>query len=155
MHEREREKEMGNRSERVAPRPLQSAGRDTDPLPSLPLKTRCREVMRDQIFPYTRRVRDLGGSGKARREAAGSTVEACPMSVANNKIITVQKMGEATVEAKARGGGGWQSDDRCRQYSNSISLPVFFGSAPAPASVQHRLRPPPLRAVSFYFIGVQ
>ena len=29
---------------------------------------------------------------------------------------------------------GRESDDRCRQYSNSISVPVFFGPAPGPAS---------------------
>ena len=47
---------------------------------------------------------------------------------------------------------GRESDDRCRQYSNSISVPAFFGPALVP--VEHRLLLPP-RAVSFYFIGVQ
>ena len=94
--------------------------------------------------------------------------EACPMSVANNKIITVQKMGDATVKVRAGPGqaregreAGRLGDDRCRQYSNSISVhprllrsrsrsrprPVSTSAAAAAAAAA--------RAVSFYFIGVQ
>ena len=73
------------------------------------------------------------------------------MSVADNKIITVQKMGDATVEAK--------EVRRRATVAANIQIPSpsrsFSALQPPPASSidfgRGRLR----RAVSFYFIGVQ
>ena len=75
------------------------------------------------------------------------------MSVADNKIITVQKMGDATVEAKeVRRRATVAANIQIPSPSRSFSA-LQPSSAPA-SSIDFgrgRLR----RAVSFYFIGVQ
>ena len=91
--------------------------------------------------------------------------EACPMSVANNKIITVQKMGDATVKVRAGPGqargrpergerqGGWATTVAANIQIPSPSILVFFGPAPAPVGpVPYRLRPPPPPRAQFHFI---
>ena len=90
----------------------------------------------------------------------GGGGEACPMSVANNKIITVQKMGDATVEARAWGGTRGRRGRATTVAANiQIPSPSLSFSVPLPlpsrSSIDFGRRPPSPRAVSFYFIGVQ
>ena len=75
------------------------------------------------------------------------------MSVADNKIITVQKMGDTTVEAKAVRRTTVAANIQIPPPSRSFSA-LQPSSAPPASSIDFgrgRLR----RAVSFYFIGVQ